>query len=86
MGAVQIRRLKAPNPPRGVGGGRCPVCLHSFQDAKRATLRRADLRQRSKDTCTYCQTRYGFDYYVQPAAHRNPTRREAKAYAATAED
>ena len=30
----------------------CPVCLHSFQDAKRATLRRADLRQRSKDTCT----------------------------------
>ena len=64
----------------------CPVCLHSFQDAKRATLRRADLRQRSKDTCTYCQTRYGFDYYIQPAAHRNPTRREAKAYAATAED
>ena len=29
----------------------CPVCLHSFQDAKRATLRRADLRQRTKDVC-----------------------------------
>ena len=25
----------------------CPVCLHSFQDAKRTTLRRADLRQHS---------------------------------------
>ena len=62
----------------------CPVCLHSFRDAKRMTLRRADLRQRTKDVCTYCQTRYGFDYYVQPAAHRNSTRREAKAYAATA--
>ena len=38
----------------------CPVCLHSFQDAKRTTLRRADLRQHTKDVCTYCQTRYGF--------------------------
>ena len=35
----------------------CPVCLHSFQDARRTTLRRADLRQRTKDVCTYCQTR-----------------------------
>ena len=63
----------------------CPVCLHSFQDARRATLRRADLRQRSKDTCTYCQIRYGFDYYVQPATYRNQTRREAKAYASAAQ-
>ena len=38
----------------------CPVCLHSFQDARRTTLRRADLRQQTKDVCTYCQTRYGF--------------------------
>ncbi len=64
----------------------CPVCLHSFQDAKRNSLRRADLRQQSKETCTYCQTRYGFDYYVQPAAQRDPSRRRAKAYVATAED
>ena len=64
----------------------CPVCLHSFQDARRTTLRRADLRQRTKDVCTYCQTRYGFDYYAQPMVHRDPNRREAKAYAATAED
>ena len=64
----------------------CPVCLHSFQDAKRATLHRADLRQRTKDVCTYCQTSYGFDYYAQPMVHRDPNRREATAYAATAED
>ena len=64
----------------------CPVCLHSFQDAKRATLRRADLRQRSKDTCPYCQPRYGFDYYVQPATYRNQTRREAKEYASASQD
>ena len=64
----------------------CPVCLHSFQDARRTTLRRANLRQQTKDVCTYCQTCYGFDYYAQPMVHRDPNRREAKAYAATAED
>ena len=37
----------------------CPVCLHSFQDAKKAFLRRADIHQQTKDVCTYCQTRYG---------------------------
>ena len=57
----------------------CPVCLHSFQYAKKAFLRRADIRQQTKDVCTYCQTRYGFDYYVQPAAaHRDSTRRKVR--------
>ena len=32
-------------------------------DAKGVRLRRADPRQLVKDVCTYCQTRYGFDYY-----------------------
>ena len=64
----------------------CPVCLHSFQDAKHSSLRRADLRQQSKEICTYCQNRYGFDYYVQPVTYRNQTRREAKAYASAAQD
>ena len=26
----------------------CPVCLHSFQDAKKAFLRRADIRQQTR--------------------------------------
>ena len=33
----------------------CPVCLHSFQDARKAFLRRADVHQQTKDICTYCQ-------------------------------
>ena len=32
-----------------------------------------------KDVCTYCQSRYGFDYYVQPAAaHRDTTPSKGK--------
>ena len=59
----------------------CPVCLHSFQDARKAFLRRADVHQQTKDVCTYCQTRYVFDYYVQPAtAHRDTTHRKARTY------
>ena len=59
----------------------CPVCLHSFQDARKAFLRRADVHQQTKDICTYCQSRYGFDYYVRlPAAHRDTTRRKVRTY------
>ena len=59
----------------------CPVCLHSFQDARKAFLRRADVHQQTKDICTYCQSRYGFDYYVQPAeAHRDTTHRKVRTY------
>ena len=39
------------------------VCRGAFLDAKGVHLRRADPRQLVKDVCTYCQTRYGFDYY-----------------------
>lgn len=44
----------------------CPICLDSFQGAKGVRVRRADPKQKIKDVCTYCQIRYGFDYYVQP--------------------
>ena len=44
----------------------CAVCRGAFLDAKGVRLRKADPRQLVKDVCTYCQTRYGFDYYVQP--------------------
>ena len=40
-------------------------------DAKGVWLRRADPRQLVKDVCTYCQTRYGFDYYVQPIVRKS---------------
>lgn len=41
----------------------CAVCRGAFQSAKNVQLRRANPRQVNKDVCTYCQTRYGFDYY-----------------------
>ena len=44
----------------------CPICLDSFQGAKGVRVRRAEPKQKIKDVCTYCQIRYGFDYYVQP--------------------
>ena len=44
----------------------CPICLDYFQGAKGVRVRRADPKQKIKDVCTYCQIRYGFDYYVQP--------------------
>ena len=44
----------------------CPICLDSSQGAKGVRVRRADPKQKIKDVCTYCQIRYGFDYYVQP--------------------
>ena len=59
----------------------CPACLHSFQDARKAFLRRADVHQQTKDVCTYCQSRYDFDYYVQPAAaHRDSIHRKVRTY------
>ena len=59
----------------------CPICRNLFQDAKKAFLRRADVHQQIKDVCTYCQTRYGFDYYVRPvAAHRDTTCRKVRTY------
>lgn len=48
----------------------CAVCRGAFLDAKGVRLRRADPRQLVKDVCTYCQTRYGFDYYVQPIVRK----------------
>ena len=61
----------------------CPVCLYSFRNARKSFLRRADVFQQTKDVCTYCQTRYGFDYYIQPtAAHRNTTHQKVRTYAA----
>ena len=41
----------------------CAVCRGAFQSAKSVQLRRANPRQVNKDVCTYCQTRYGVDYY-----------------------
>ncbi len=42
----------------------CPVCLNRFFGVGKYRICRADHYQEHKDTCTYCQTRMGYDYYV----------------------
>ncbi len=44
----------------------CPRCRQNFLAAHLYSLRRVQFPQEKKDTCTYCQTRYGYDYYVEP--------------------
>ena len=49
----------------------CPICLDSFQGAKGVHVRRADPKQKIKDVCTYCQTNFGYDYYIQPTSPKS---------------
>ena len=60
----------------------CAVCRGAFQSAKSVQLRRANPRQVNKDVCTYCQTRYGFDYYVLPVV-RSPKMTGRREYRET---
>lgn len=46
----------------------CCKCRQNFRDAGGYRLRRAVFPQEIKDICTYCQTRYGYDYYLEPIA------------------
>ncbi len=50
----------------------CPVCLNRFFDVGRYKILRADYCQDSKDTCTYCQIRMGYDYYVTRKQRTSP--------------
>ena len=47
----------------------CPICLDSFQGAKGVRVRRADPKQKIKDVCTYCQTNFGYDYYIPKSTY-----------------
>ena len=49
----------------------CPICLDSFRGAKGVRVRRADPKQKIKDVCTYCQTNFGYDYYIQPTSPKS---------------
>ena len=46
----------------------CPRCLNAFCNTRGIRVRRADPCQTVKEPCTYCQTRFGFDYYIQPSS------------------
>ena len=49
----------------------CPHCLSAFRNARGIRVRRADPYQLTKEPCTYCQTRFGYDYYIQPASPKS---------------
>lgn len=49
----------------------CPRCLNAFCNTRGIRVRRADPGQTVKEPCTYCQTRFGFDYYIQPTSPKS---------------
>ena len=49
-----------------------PECLSEHACIR---VRRADPYQLTKEPCTYCQTNFGYDYYIQPPARNPPTLR-----------
>ena len=64
----------------------CPRCLNAFRNTRGIRVRRADPYQLTKEPCTYCQTNFGYDYYIQPAAaQRDAVRRKVKTYVAASE-
>lgn len=46
----------------------CPRCLNAFRNARGIRVRRADPYQLTREPCTYCQTNFGYDYYIQPTS------------------
>lgn len=44
----------------------CPRCRSMFSDTNRYSISRVDPYQFEKDSCTFCQTGYGYDYHVMP--------------------
>lgn len=45
----------------------CHKCRQQFRDAGGYRLKRVVIPQENKEVCTYCQSRYGYDYYLVPA-------------------
>ena len=44
----------------------CSTCANNFYGSGAFALRRVDPAQTEKDTCTYCNSRKGFDYEIIP--------------------
>ena len=47
----------------------CPACADNFYGTGAYSLRRIDPQQSEKDTCTYCNSRKGYDYEIIPKNH-----------------
>ena len=44
----------------------CHSCRQCFRDACSYSVRRVVFPQETKDICSYCQRRMGYDYYLEP--------------------
>jgi len=42
----------------------CPICANQFYNSSEHIIKRVDLNQEIKETCTYCQVREGFDFEI----------------------
>lgn len=52
----------------------CRTCAEQFWESKEHYIERMDKNQAIKDTCTYCQTRSGYDFRI----YHNPERRKQR--------
>ena len=51
----------------------CTACAQQFYDSVAHRIRRADHRQKYKDTCDFCIVRNGWDYIVVNTENRTQT-------------
>lgn len=58
----------------------CCRCASQFYNTGRYTMQRADLYQRTKETCTYCGCRGGYDYLLNPKKERIDHVRRMRRY------
>ena len=52
----------------------CPACASAFYHSGSHYIRRADPYQSSKSMCDYCNSNYGFDYFLTDKEKRRPAR------------
>ena len=52
----------------------CRSCASAFYNSGSHVIRRADYYQSSKSICDYCNSRYGFDYWLTDKIKRKPAK------------
>ncbi len=59
---------KSKNTRQGIGTillTLCGRCVQQFRNTGEHIVRRADFKQKTMDTCSYCGLRRGWDYLVK---------------------
>ncbi len=58
----------------------CRSCASQFYSANRYSMKRADEQQLTKEDCTYCGARKGFDYLLYPKKETTNCSRRKRRY------